>query len=492
MNNQRYGMVFSTSQNNHYFYDSGTGKVVCCNKGEKEFISRILNNELDIEKARLINSEFSYFIKKENLFACPEKRSFKYPSKEAFKEFIQSSCEQIILELTDVCNLRCGYCVYNEHHPEFRGFGNKNMSFGIAQKSIDYVLKNYKKNKFSLTFYGGEPLVNFDVMKKSIEYTKAKYPNLHLHIAFTTNLTLLTEEMVDFFSGLDQDSVDIMCSLDGPKDYHNEYRRYTEGKGSFENAIKGFKLLVERFYNKDKEKTISINCVMAPPYSKEKLERVNKFFYEELGISKEIKCNYAYLDKGDMVFDFDQNDIIIDNDDRILESSPLEEWAVDNLFVIKDALHYFDIVSTDMSRVASRLKAKDGILEETFLHGNCIPGQRRLYITVDGNFKVCEKVGSAPILGNYQYGYDYDKVYKMYLEDYAKYFEDICNNCWARPMCSICYERTMGKSGVIPGIERTVCDGSRRIIKDLFVNYYRFFERDKELLTELLSKYEFS
>lgn len=415
-----------------------------------------------------------------------------FPTKEEFTDLLKSSCEQIILELTEACNLRCGYCVYNEHHPEFRGFGNKNMSFEVAKRSIDYILEDYKREKFSLTFYGGEPLVNFDIMRKSILYTKEQYPNLKLHIAFTTNLTLLTEEMVEFFSSLDGDSVDIMCSLDGPKDLHDKYRRYINGKGSFCDTVKGFKLLLSKFYNKEKEKTISINCVMAPPYSKEKLEKVNEFIYKELKTPSEIRCNYSYLDKGDMVFDFDQNEIIANNDQRKLESSPLEEWAVDDVFTAEDKKKYFDIVSVDMSRVANRMKSEDGIIESTYLHGNCIPGQRRIYVTVGGDFKVCEKVGKAPNLGNYKTGYDFDKIYKLYVEDYAKHFQEICNDCWARPMCSICYERTMGEDGVIPHIEEMVCGGSRRIIKDLFVNYYRFFEKDRELLENLLSQYTIS
>ena len=492
MNNQRYGMVFSTSPESHYYYDSGNGKVVSCTTEEKELIEDILSNKLSIKAACIANPEFGEFIKKERLFSCPEKRKFMFPTKEEFTDLLKSSCEQIILQLTEACNLRCGYCVYNEHHPEFRGFGNKNMSFEVAKRSIDYILKDYKREKFSLTFYGGEPLVNFDVMRKSILYTKEQYPNLKLHIAFTTNLTLLTEEMVEFFSSLDGDSVDIMCSLDGPKDLHDKYRRYINGKGSFSDAVKGFKLLLSRFYNKEKEKTISINCVMAPPYSKEKLEKVNEFIYKKLKTPSEIRCNYSYLDKGDMVFDFDQNEIIENNDQRKLESSPLEEWAVDDIFATGDKKKYFDIVSVDMSRVANRMKSEDGIIESTCLHGNCIPGQRRIYVTVDGDFKVCEKVGKAPILGNYKTGYDFDKIYKLYVEDYAKYFQEICNDCWARPMCSICYERTMGEDGVIPHIEEMVCGGSRRIIKDLFVNYYRFFEKDRELLENLLSQYTIS
>ena len=98
----------------------------------------------------------------------------------------------------------------------------------------------------------------------------------------------------------------------------------------------------------------------------------------------------------------------------------------------------------------------------------------------------------SPVLGNCNSGYNFDKIYELYVEDYAKYFSKVCDKCWARPMCSICYERTMGENGVIPHVEDMVCDGSRRIIKDLFVNYYRFFEKDKALLENLLSQYTIS
>lgn len=489
MNNQRFGMLFDTSANMHYYYDSGNGKVIICNDGEKKLIEKILNNEISVEEAGDLNPDFSEFIIKEKLFACPEKRSFIFPDKQEFIKIIEDSCEQIILELTEKCNLRCGYCIYNEHHPEYRSFGHKNMSFEVAQKSIDSVLRNCKRKDFSLTFYGGEPLINFDVMRQCIDYTIKKYPEIKLHIAFTTNLTLLTYTMVEYFSGLNQD-IDIMCSLDGPRQFHDKYRCYINGEGSFEKAIQNFKLLQEKFYNKENGKTLSINCVMTPPYSEENMGSIEKFFYEELKLPLDIKCHFAYLDKGNMVFDFEDDEIIVDNDERLLESSPLEEWAVDNLIEDRNTLQYFDIVSSDMGRVAKRMKSDNDIINATYLHGNCVPGQRRIYITVDGEFKVCEKVGDSPVLGDCNSGYDYDKVYKMYIEDYANYFEKICNNCWARPMCAICYERTMGKDGLKSGIEKSVCDGSRRIIKDMFVNYYRLFEKDESTLAESLKKYE--
>lgn len=231
---------------------------------------------------------------------------------------------------------------------------------------------------------------------------------------------------------------------------------------------------------------------MTPPYSKKNMDAINTFFNEDLKLPKEIKCNYAYLDKGDMVLDFEQNEIIADDINRKLESSPLEEWAIDSFIADKKNLQYFDIVSTDMARVAKRMKTDNGIIEATYLHGNCVPGQRRMYVTVDGVFQVCEKIGETPILGDYKYGYNYDNVYKLYFEDYVKYFEDICKDCWARSMCSICYERTMDRNGVIPSIEKSICNGSRRIIRDLFINYYRLLEIDRDVLAESLEKYEFS
>lgn len=492
MNNQRLGMVFNTTEDSYYFYDSGTGKVISCDEEEAGFIEDILTNKLSIEEARSTNYEFSKFIDEESLFLCPEKRSFMIPEKGEFKKKLESSCEQIILELTQICNMRCGYCIYNDHHPEFRGFSSKNMSFEIARKSIDYILSNYERDQFSLTFYGGEPLCNFDVMRKSIDYMLRAYPDIKLHVSFTTNLTLLSNDMVEYFSGLNVNSIDIMCSLDGPRNLHDKFRRYATGEGSFDDSLRGLNLLLNKFYDKDKMKTISINCVMSPPYSKKNMDDIKNYFFEELKLPKEIQCNYAYLDKGDMIFDFDKDEIIADDLNRKLESSPMEEWAIDNLIANRERTEYFDLVSTEMARVANRMRTEEGIISESYLHGNCLPGQRRLYITVDGDFRVCEKMGESPKLGDYKNGYEFDKIYEYYIEEYIKYFNNICNSCWARLMCSVCYERTIGENGLTPSIEKVICKGSKRIIKDLFVNYYRLMEEDKDLVAELIAKYEYS
>lgn len=489
MSNKRLGVLFSTSEDSHYFYDSGTGKIANCNSTERKLIDRILNDETSLDEACLEDKEFKDLIESENLFACPESRDFIIPTQAEFKEMLEETCEQIILELTEECNLRCDYCIYSDHHPKFRGFSNKRMSFNVAKKSIDIVLKNYKKERFALTFYGGEPLIEFDLMKDCIEYTKTKYPNIKIDVSFTTNLTLLTKEMVDYFKSLE--NVAILCSIDGPRDFHNKYRKYFNGSETFDDAINGFNMLLESFYEKGNTyKTIAINCVVVPPYSKRNLELLNTYFEDELKLPKDISVEYSYLDKGDMNIDLGEDGIISHDIGGALESSPLEEWAVTKLLEGDEESDSFSIVSKDMLRVAKRIIVKDGVIDSTFMHGNCVPGQRRIHVTVDGDFKLCENMGDSPSIGNHIEGYNIEKTYEKYYEEYVEYFEDICNDCWAKAMCGICYVNTIGEHGVKPYVEDKMCSSSKELILDSFVNYYRYLEKDRESLQEKVLLYE--
>lgn len=505
MKNQRFGMLFDTSNESHYYYDAGTGKVILCSDEEKNFISKILSNEISLIEACKIDKIFADFIKKEHLFS-DKKWSFIVPTRDEFEDMIEGNCEQIVLELTEACNLRCGYCIYNEHHPNHRKFSNKNMNFDIAKKSIDYILKNFKKNEFALTFYGGEPLINFELMKKCIEYVKNKYSHIKMSYGFTTNLTLINDEMIEYFKTI-QD-IDIVCSIDGPKDFHDRYRKDIVGMGSFKRAIEGLKKLLTDFYSPEHNRNLSINCVLTPPYEKKKLETVSNFLYEELKLPKRISCNYSYVDAGEMKFE-EQNKECDDKEennkkeqkknekeqnkieyDKNVELSPLESWAADDFLLKRDDSKYFDIISIELSRIANRFLSEDGFIDKSFIHGNCIPGQRRIYVTVDGEFKPCEKVGNVPTLGNYIDGYDYEKSYNMYIRKYTKYFRKMCNDCWARTMCGVCYESTLGGDEKNPYVSGELCNTSRKIIKDMFVNYYRLFEIDRDSLAEALSKIE--
>lgn len=485
MNGQKYGMIFNTHHNN-YYYDTATGKVVFCNDAEVEIISGILSEKIDLEEECSQNKNFGDFIAREKLFDKNENWDFIIPTRKEFKELVKGKCEQIVLELTEDCNLRCGYCIYNAHHQAHRSFSNKSMSFDIAKRSVDCVMQDYQGDEFALTFYGGEPLVNFELMKRIIEYFKERYPMVKKSFGFTTNLTLLDDEMIDYFSKTEE--LEIVCSLDGPRRLHDKFRRDLNGKGSYEIATSNFIKLMENFYNKKAGRTLMVNCVITPPYTKDKLDEISRYFRTELKIPQEININYSYVDVGDMVFDYDRKEVIDKN--LNLEISPLEEWAAKDFEINGTDSEYFGLIDKELARVAGRMKS-DNIVNGSFLHGNCLPGQRRLYVTTDGRFRPCEKVGNIPSLGDCFTGYDYDKSYEIYLKTYAQKYHEICKNCWARTMCAVCYESSVTTDSSNLYETEGMCDTSRQIIKDMFVNYFTLYEKDSEALKQAMSEVEF-
>lgn len=144
-------MIFSTKNNNYYF-DTATGKVVSCDDREIEIISNILLEKVDLEEECFRNKKFGDFIEREKLFDSNENWDFIIPTRQEFKELLKGKCEQIVLELTENCNLRCGYCIYNAHHKKHRGFSNKSMSFDIALSYRIKLQKELRLNSFLLEF----------------------------------------------------------------------------------------------------------------------------------------------------------------------------------------------------------------------------------------------------------------------------------------------------------------------------------------------------
>lgn len=104
------------------------------------------------------------------------------------------------IEVTERCNLRCKYCIYHEDGVGFREFGKKDISQDTLKKAID-LLKNSKSNDFVISFYGGEPLLRFDLIKWCIDYAKETLKGKELRFNMTTNATL--NRILDLSYGYD-------------------------------------------------------------------------------------------------------------------------------------------------------------------------------------------------------------------------------------------------------------------------------------------------
>lgn len=144
----------------------------------------------------------------------------------------------IIKEVATGCNLRCKYCFYAYQNQE-----KKEMTPDVLENIVSEICRC---NTGDIRFYwhGGEPLVEkIEFYEKAIELQKKfKKSDQKIYNGFQTNATLINERWVEFFK---RNNILLGVSFDGPAEYHDYYRQYPNGKGSFEKAIKGIRLLKE-------------------------------------------------------------------------------------------------------------------------------------------------------------------------------------------------------------------------------------------------------
>ena len=151
----------------------------------------------------------------------------------------------MVLNVTNQCNLSCTYCYeYGEDKivQTENGRQPKWMSEDTARESVDFLLRE-SGTSAHLTFFGGETLLNFKVLKTAVAYAKAQASALDKEIDFslTTNATLLTPEVIAFLA---EHRFGVTISIDGPKDLQNKFRVFSNGSGSYDLVAPKIKALI--------------------------------------------------------------------------------------------------------------------------------------------------------------------------------------------------------------------------------------------------------
>lgn len=120
------------------------------------------------------------------------------------------------------------------------------MGEAIAKAAIDYLFENSKANKYQVGFFGGEPLINFDLVKFAVKYANDKAHQYRKQIEYyiATNGTLLSKDVADFIKN---NNIQISISIDGGERIHNAARKFANGTGSFNIVMDN----VQRFFGKD-------------------------------------------------------------------------------------------------------------------------------------------------------------------------------------------------------------------------------------------------
>ncbi len=150
----------------------------------------------------------------------------------------------IYVLVTSKCNLRCNYC-YEGHEKT-----NKDMKLDTAEKTVDFIIDKFNKDKsgkpLTVIFHGGEPLLNFEIIKYIASSILKKIPKDKVRFDMTTNGTVMNDEIREFIK---ENIANISFSIDGSKYSHDLNRVFSNGNGSYDTATKNAKLLINEGIN---------------------------------------------------------------------------------------------------------------------------------------------------------------------------------------------------------------------------------------------------
>ncbi len=164
------------------------------------------------------------------------------PMAEKLKKKTSSVIKALCLHIAHTCNLNCEYCFASQgkYHGE-----RAVMSFEVGKRALDFLIENSgTRRNLEVDFFGGEPLMNFEVVKQLVAYARSieKEKNKNFRFTLTTNGLLIDDDVIDFAN---REMSNVVLSLDGRKEIHDRYRVDYAGKGSWDRIVPKFQRLVE-------------------------------------------------------------------------------------------------------------------------------------------------------------------------------------------------------------------------------------------------------
>lgn len=483
-------MKLFRTESRGYLYDTGTNRIFACRELEYDLLSNLMSMDIGeaLDKIRSFYQEdeilgalngIKSLIEEKNILRTNKNFHFVGAHFDNLEEFIQNSLEMIQLEVTERCNLRCTYCVYNPHFAEKRNYGTRNMSQKTAFKAIDHLAESSKQQeRIALAFYGGEPLLCFPLIKACVLYAREVMPEKELGFSITTNGTLITPDIAKFFS---EEGIGVHVSLDGPEDIHDEYRKDAHGYGSFQRTIAGLKMLYDAYG--DEKDRITLSMVYTPPYSDEKINKIAELWDKYPWLSRKIGLNITYPQG---FFPITTKAQI--NPDNKRDYS-LMGWAQKKFIEGYERVNVSrpiasSLIEKELVRLVQR-RIYSSPPERYYLNGCCVPGARKQYISVDGSIMLCERVGTAPEIGNVATGIEFEKVRKIYVEDYASKSLPLCSKCWAVQLCSLCYAQCFSKGQIDMVLKEKHCRSMREKTLRFLMLYSHLLEINEKGLDYL-------
>lgn len=316
---------------------------------------------------------------------------------------------------------------------------------------------------FVIGFYGGEPLLEFDLIKECVSYAKRRCNGKQLYYNLTTNGTLVTKEIVEFFL---ENNVLMMFSLDGPKEIHDLSRRSSSNQGSFEKLLSNIKMIKEE-YPEYFSKKVSFNTVLNPErsyscvsdyISGEELLKNNVFMSSLINThnsKKRTQVSERFMEE-------------LRYEEFLLLLSKIEQYPKEKLSPLSRPRG----MELDSLRFEKNLIGRERIPQKAHHGGPCVPGNYRIFVDVDGNFYPCERVSETSEemkIGNLKEGIDKKQVIKIM--NIEKLTEKECHNCWAYDYCNVCAANLDTSTSDPKRALLEECKSIRKSVEDKFKDY---------------------
>ncbi|MEE1026988.1 MAG: thioether cross-link-forming SCIFF peptide maturase [Acutalibacteraceae bacterium] len=164
------------------------------------------------------------------------------------KEKTSGVVKALCLHIAHTCNLNCEYCFASQG--KYKG-ERAVMSFEVGKRALDWLIENSGSRKnLEVDFFGGEPLMNFEVVKRLVAYARSieKEKGKNFRFTLTTNGLLIDDDVIDFAN---KEMSNVVLSLDGRKEIHDRFRVDYNGNGSFDKIVPKFQKLVKARGNKN-------------------------------------------------------------------------------------------------------------------------------------------------------------------------------------------------------------------------------------------------
>ena len=338
----------------------------------------------------------------------------------------------LCLHVAHTCNLNCSYCFASQG--KYQG-DRALMSFEVGKRAFDFLIENSgTRRNLEVDFFGGEPLMNWDVVKQLVAYARSieKEHNKNFRFTLTTNGVLIDDEVIDF---LNKEMSNVVLSLDGRKEVNDHFRRDYAGNGSYDRIVPKFQKLVEAREGK--------NYYVRGTFTHNNVDFTNDLFHmADLGFTElsmePVVCPpddpYALTDE-DMPKIFEQYEILAKEMlKRKKEGSPFTFY------------HYM-------------LDLKNGPCIYKRITG-CGSGTEYMAVTPWGELFPCHQFVGDP---KYSLGNIFDGVTNTEIQDEFRscnaYARPECKDCWARLYCSGgCAANSYHATGSIGGVYKYGCE----------------------------------